>query len=164
MILIVGHGPSANVKPKWIDGQDYVVRCDTATHRQSMKSVETPEGIIYRGRFRPHIGMKVDAVVTTQPKRSFTNADTWYEHVYRDTIREVSNRFVEARRRKLSTGTVACMVAKLIKFPDEEVGAVGFDTTLGGIYLPDNNWPYHDAEGEGKVLRHIGIKDFGNYG
>jgi hypothetical protein len=33
---------------------------------------------------------------------------------------------------------------------------------MAGIYY--DNWPYHDEVAEGKLLRDIGVKDYGNYG
>ena len=165
MILVVGHGPSANVDPEWIDSQDFVVRCHTATHKQMLRGqgkASRKVKQIMRGSFTPHIGTKVDAVVTTQPNVRFNRVETWCEATYREVTRALSCTFVSERRQKLSTGTVACLIARLVKFPDSEIGVIGFDTTLGCVYL--NNWPHHDAEGEGNLLRHIGVKDYGNYG
>jgi hypothetical protein len=34
MILVVGHGPSANVDPEWIDAQDFVVRLFTGNSKK----------------------------------------------------------------------------------------------------------------------------------
>ena len=163
MILVVGHGPSSQKRPRkigrWIDEQEYVVRCDTATHRKKRRAA--PSG--YKVEFHPHVGTKSDFVVTTDPHVRFSNAGVWHEHVYREEIRSLSNQFVDRKRQKLSTGTVACCIAKLIKFPDSEVGVIGFDTTMGGIYLAENRW-YHDAEGERELLRYLGIKDYAVYG
>ena len=165
MILVVGHGPSANVDPEWIDSQDFVVRCHTATHKQNLRGqgkASSKVKQIMRGSFVPHIGTKVDAVVTMRPHVRFNRCEVWYETDYRHDLREIKARFVRPNRSKVSTGTLACLIAKLIKFPNSEVGVIGFDTTLGGVYL--NDWPHHDAEGEGNLLRHIGVKDYGNYG
>jgi hypothetical protein len=148
----------------WIDEQEYVVRCDTATHRQNWKSIEEDGRKIKVTEFRGHIGFKVDAVVTTNSDVRYTNADLWCRADYIDEIKALSDRFTDPTKQKLSTGTVACCIAKLIKFPNSEVGVIGFDTTLAGIHLPDKNWHYHDADGEGELLRYLGIKDYADYG
>lgn len=149
MILVVGHGPSANVDPEWIDAQDFVVRLFTGNSKKL--------GCKHEGLYTPHVGTKTDAVCCTRPK-PIRGYKFWYEGKWRKRIKAISDPYTE---RKLSTGTSACVIAHL-KFPDEEIGVIGFDTNMAGIYY--DNWPYHDAVAEGKLLRDIGVKDYGNYG
>ena len=136
MILVVGHGPSSDVDPEWVDSQDFVVR-------------------LYTGRFRdykPHIGTKIDVIVVTRPKKIFEGYDFWLESDYREMCQKYSDK-------KLSTGTVGCLIARHL-YPDEEIGVIGFDATLRGV-LPEMGWPYHDEIEEGRILRSIGVSDYG---
>ena len=142
MILIVGHGPSADVDPEWVDSQDFVVRLFTNPRHHP------------RGTYVPTVGTKVDVIVTTRPRNIFDGPNWWLESDYRDMCRELADPYTD---RKLSTGTVACLIANHIC--EDEIGVIGFDTTMRGIYY--NKWPYHDALKEGELLRSIGVKDYG---
>jgi hypothetical protein len=135
MILIVGHGPSSEVDPDWVDNQ-FVVRLFTGTINKG------------KGAFVPTVGTKTDVIVTPTPKRVYDGPEWWVigDYPLPDT------------GRKLSTGTAGCLIAHHL-YPDKEIGVIGFDTTLRGVYVKD--WPYHDAEAEGKLLRSIGVKDYG---
>lgn len=149
MILVVGHGPSSNVDPDWIDRQSFVIRLFTGTHKHP------------KGTYSPHIGTKVDAIIATRPRNIIAGYPFWYEGDYRDRCREIAAPYTD---KKLSTGTSGCLMAHL-RFPGEEIGVIGFDATLHGFGIEKpGDWPFHDAKGEGKLLRSIGIKDYGNYG
>ena len=140
MILVVGHGPSAKVDPEWVDSQDFVVRLFEPSQYR-------------KGVYHTNIGSKIDVIVTTRPKNIFPGIEFWLESDYREIIREMVN-----PQRKLSTGTVACLIARH-KYPEEEIGVIGFDTTLRGWNL--DVWVYHDALAERKMLEEIGVKDCG---
>ena len=150
MILVVGHGPSSNVDPDWIDEQDFVVRLFTGTHKQKPC------------KYSPHVGTKVDVIVTSRPRNIFSrkHLNWWSETEYRDICRDMARPFTV---KKLSNGTSACLIARHLH-PDEEIGVIGFDTTMTGYRLEERGfWPFHDAPGEGRLLRSIGVKDFGKY-
>ena len=151
MILVVGHGPSAErADPEWIDKQDFVVRIFTGRFSHKL------------GGYEPHVGTKVDVLVTSRPRNMYgrSQLNWWLEADYRDMCNEMKAPFTV---KKLSNGTVGCLIAHHL-YPDKEIGVIGFDTTMTGWNLGKKGfWPFHDAPGEGKILRSIGVKDYGRY-
>lgn len=137
MILIVGHGPSADVDPQWVDAQEIVVRLFTGSINKG------------KGEFVPTLGERVDVIVTPTPKRIYEGPTWWL----------IGDYDLPVSGRKLSTGTAACLIAN-IEYPEKEIGVIGFDTTLHGKW-DAIDWPYHDAEAEGEILRSIGVIDYG---
>ena len=147
MILVVGHGPSSLVDPDWVDAQDFIVRILNTTIKQAP------------GEFKPHIGTRYDAVAISRPRYAEgRDLPFWLEGDYREICRAMADPYTS---KKLSMGTNACLIAHH-KYPDQDLGVIGFDTTMKGIFIKP--WPYHDAEGEGKLLRSLGVEDFGYYG
>ena len=142
MILVVGHGPSAEVDPEWVDSQSMVVRLFTGSINKG------------KGEFVPTVGTKTDVIVTPQPKRVYPGPLWWVESDYRERLRKLADPYTT---KKLSTGTMACLIAHMEH--DDEIGVIGFDTTFRGVRLGD--WPYHDAGAEQKLLLSIGVKDYG---
>lgn len=135
MILIVGHGPSAGrVSHEFVDDQEVVVRLRRAI---------------------TFIGSKTDVILSKKILHKRDGIEFW--HLQDELLRMCTRRLkaFNPRFQKPSTGLCAAIIARE-KYPDEEIGLIGFDYTLHPEQA--KNWR-HDVYAENACINTLDVTE-----
>jgi hypothetical protein len=144
MILIVGHGPSADRVPHSFIDEQWVVRLRTWAQGSPLAT--------------PKYGTKIDCICSSELRFKKKSCEFWYlagalRKFCVDALRPFNPNFW-----KPSTGLSAAIIAR-DRFPDAEIGVIGFDYTMH----PDKtqNWR-HDQFAECECIKTLGVIDICN--